>query len=200
MKDVPVLRKQVGIPRPLRFLPILSFYDTKTSISPKIHSSVLKLDLPHITGQLLLPCKQREKEHVSSVRSQFLIYTSVVFAYSWRNGKTLLQQETSCLLPIWEDKSIAKLADNMQQDGGMGKRIPSEVQSIHRRPSSWAALMQIWNSRRKKAGCFPWKAIVNTLGLASVSGGLTSVKILAKAYLSETFQRLEQASKVSFVL
>lgn len=121
-----------------------------------MHSSVLKPDFPHTTRQLLLPRKQREKQEcVSSVRSQLLIFTSVVFAYSWRSGKTLLQQETSCLLPIWEDESIAKLTDNMQQDGGTGKRIPSEVQSIYRRPSSWAALMQFCNTRRQKQDVFP---------------------------------------------
>lgn len=103
-----------------------------------------------------MPCKQRGKqERVPSVRSQFLMYTSVVFAYSWRTGKTLLQQETSCLLPIWEDESIAKLTDNMQQDSGAVERIPSEVQTIYRRPSSWAALMQITNTRRQKQDVFP---------------------------------------------
>lgn len=40
---------------------------------------------------------------------------------------------------------------------------------------------------------------MNTVGLASVSGGPTSVEILDKACLSENLQRVEEASKVSFV-
>lgn len=69
--------------------------------------------------------------------------------------KPCSRQETSCLLPIWEDESIAKLTDNMQQGDGRGRRIPSEVQSTYRKPSSWAALMQICNTRRQKQDVFP---------------------------------------------
>lgn len=66
--------------------------------------------------------------------------------------------------------------------------VSSEVQRTYRTPSSWAAFVQKCNTQEAMARCFPWKARVNRVGLASVLIGPTSVKLLGKACLSETFE------------
>lgn len=78
--------------------------------------------------------------------------------------------------------------------------ISSELQSIYRRPSSWAALVQMCNTKEVTAGCFPWKATASRVCSASLLLDPTSVKLLGKVCLCETSERVKRASKLSSVL
>lgn len=97
-------------------------------------------------------------------------------------------------------RALLNLRDNLQWYGGTGKVVSSELQIIYRRPSSWAALVQMCNTKEVMAGCFPWKATASRVGSACLLIDPTSVKLLGKVCLCETLERVKRASKLSSVL